>query len=411
MKSAGEKINHLQLYRLPWSLPDNPIVWMEPTSACNFSCDGCYRENLPDSHKPLHDIRLEIERYIELRNMDGISIAGGDPLCHPDIVEIVRQIASRGIKPIINTNGELLTPELLRDLKKAGVCGFTFHVDTTQNRPDSKGNKETDLNPVRLQFAEMIAREGGVSCAFNATIHEGNLSEIPKLLEWAAQHIDIVHLMVFILFRTVSFEEDFDYYAGTTRLKMDLIPYSTTIPCERSLTSHDVVDEIRLFQPEFSPCAYLNGNEDPTSLKWLMAGRIGTPGKIYGYVGPRFMEFAQSYHHLRNGRYLAYSHPSVNKKARSMLFLSPFDPGIRGTALTYLKDAISNPLRLAGRLFYQSVMIIQPVDILEDGRQNMCDSCPDVTLWNNRLVWSCRMEELNMFGCWVQCHPKINRPT
>jgi hypothetical protein len=408
MQSAGDELNHLKLYRLPWSLPDNPIVWMEPTSACNFTCDGCYRDNIPDSHKPISDVEKEVDRYLELRNIDGISIAGGDPLCHPDIVEIVRLIASRDIKPIINTNGELLTPEMLCDLKKAGASGFTFHVDTTQNRPDSGGGTETDLNPVRLRFAEMIAKEGGLSCAFNATIHEGNLSETPKLLEWAAQHIDIVHLMVFILFRTVSFKEDFDYYAGTTRLSVDLMPYTTTIAHERNLSSRDVVEEIRACQPEFSPCAYLNGNEDPASLKWLMAGRIGKAGRIYGYVGPRFMELAQSFHHLRNGRYLAYSHPRVNQRARYMLLLSPLDSGLRGAARTYLRNVLARPSNMAGRLFYQSVMIIQPVDILEDGRQNMCDSCPDVTLWNDRLVWSCRMEELNLFGCWVQCHTKSN---
>ena len=32
---------HLDLYRLPWTLADNAISWLEPTAICNLACDGC----------------------------------------------------------------------------------------------------------------------------------------------------------------------------------------------------------------------------------------------------------------------------------------------------------------------------------------------------------------------------------
>ena len=65
--------------------------------------------------------------FTRLRNVDGISIAGGDPLTHPNVVEIVKEVKRRNLKPILNTNGLALTKELLIELKKAGVFGFTFH--------------------------------------------------------------------------------------------------------------------------------------------------------------------------------------------------------------------------------------------------------------------------------------------
>src|SRR5512140_754814 len=102
--AASAVIDHRQLYRLPWTLPDNAISWLEPTSACNLACDGCYRENIPSSHKSLDVVRTEVETFKKLRNSDGISIAGGDPLMHPQIVDIVRIVAELGMKPIINTN-------------------------------------------------------------------------------------------------------------------------------------------------------------------------------------------------------------------------------------------------------------------------------------------------------------------
>jgi hypothetical protein len=37
---------------------------------------------------------------------------------------------------------------------------------------------------------------------------------------------------------------------------------------------------------------------------------------------------------------------------------------------------------------------------------SMCDGCPDITVWNDELVWSCRLEEQMKFGCFVRAVPK-----
>jgi hypothetical protein len=398
-------INHRQLYRLPWSLPDNAISWLEPTSACNLACDGCYRENVAKSHKPLEMVRQEVETFRKLRNSDGISVAGGDPLMHPNIVEIVRMIAEMGFKPVVNTNGGMLTPELLRELKRAGAAGFTFHIDSKQGRPKWKNKNEVELNELRLYYAEMLAEVGGLSCAFNSTVYEDTLSYTPELIDWAARHIDIVHVMVFILFRAAVPQLPFDWYAGGRKIDLGVLAYSETKERKIDLKSTDVVAEIRKRFPEFTPCAYLNGTEKPDSFKWLLTGRLGSKEKIYGYVGPKFMETIQTMYHLTQGRYLAYTKPAHTNLGRSMLLLSLIDRGVRGAAGSYFSAVLTNPLRLFTGLHYQSIMIIQPVDFLANGLQNMCDGCPDMTLWNGELVWSCRMEELKHFGCWVRSVP------
>ena len=89
-----------------------------------------------------------------------------------------------------------------------------------------------------------------------------------------------------------------------------------------------------------------------------------------------------------------------------MLLLSGFDDGVKRIAGKYMKSVFANPLNTLKKLHYQSVMIIQPVDFLQNGAQNMCDGCPDMTLWNGELVWSCRLEELKHFGCWVRSVPR-----
>ena len=106
-----------------------------------------------------------------------------------------------GWKPIINTNGLALSPKRLRELKRAGVFGFTFHIDTSQARRDSNAVIETDHNALRLKFARMLADAGGLTCAFNQTVTSETLDQVPAIVRWAQRHPDIVNTVVFILYR------------------------------------------------------------------------------------------------------------------------------------------------------------------------------------------------------------------
>jgi MoaA/NifB/PqqE/SkfB family radical SAM enzyme len=396
------QLNHLDYYRLPWNLTDNSISWLEPTAACNLSCDGCYRKNEKNSHKSLKVIKEELDVFTKLRICDGVSIAGGDPLMHPDIIEIVKDVKARDLKPIINTNGLALTEELLHELKNAGVFGFTFHIDSKQGRPGWKNKNELDMNELRLHYAEMLAAEGGISCSFNSTVYEDTMQFVPGMVKWAQKHIDIVQVMVFILYRAVN-NEKVDFYLGPKKIEMQQLVYNEETTERTDIKAQEIVELLRKeVDSNFDPCAYLNGSEKPDSFKWLLTGRLGRKNKIYGYVGSKGMEIMQTFYHLFNNKYLAYAKPKDARKGRLMLLLSFFDKKLRKTLFNYLK----NPLNIFRKLYYQSVMIIQPVDFLEDGRQNMCDGCPDITVWNGKLVWSCRMEEQLNFGHNLKSYPK-----
>ena len=82
--------------------------------------------------------------------------------------------------------------------------------------------------------------------------------------------------------------------------------------------------------------------------------------------------------------------------------LALFSRGLRKALWKWLK----NPGDMLKSLFIQSFMIIQPVDVFADGRISMCDGCPDSMFYKGRLVWKCRVDELQKFGGFVQCVPR-----
>src|SRR5690606_6964735 len=65
------------------------VLMLEPLLRCNLSCAGCGKIQYPTS---LLKKQLSVEECIAASdecNAPVVSIAGGEPLLHPDIVEIV----------------------------------------------------------------------------------------------------------------------------------------------------------------------------------------------------------------------------------------------------------------------------------------------------------------------------------
>ena len=398
-------LDPLSLYRLPWSLTDNPIAWLEPTQQCNLACDGCYRQNVK-AHKSIDEVQGELDTFARLRNFDGVSIAGGDPTLHPNVVEIVRRVTAMGRKAIINTNGLGLSIEMLRDLKKAGLVGLTFHVDSHQGRPGWRNKTETQMNALRDEYVDLVSRVGDLAIAFNSTVYEDTLDQVPDVVSWAARNIDRVNTVVFIMYRAAQ-KEGFEYFANGQKADMDKLVYTIDAPRKTDIGARDVVEQIRKSDPLYEPCGYLNGTFDPESFKWLVGLRVGTPQRIHGYASARMMELTQAGHHALTGRYMSYAPPVMLAAGRSALATAwTIDRGMRRATKNWLSSMVRHPVDALKKQHFQSVVCIQPIDLLDDGRDNMCDGCPDITIHEGKLVWSCRLEEYRQFGTLLTSVPR-----
>ncbi|HEY4688634.1 MAG TPA: radical SAM protein [Anaerolineae bacterium] len=386
------------IYRLPWSKNDNPIGWLEVTDICNLKCLGCYRQKI-SGHKTLDQIKEEVLFLKRWRNCDNISIAGGEPLMHPDILDVVAFIAQNGIKPIMLTNGVKLDRETLVALKKAGLAGFTIHIDSYQGRPHWREKNEVETNALRQHFADLIHDVGGLYVVFNSTVYPSTVQYIPEMVRWAQHNIDRVHGLVFICFRTAPLEEEVTYQRGDAMVDARFLSYASETQPDRNITSYEVHDVIKQDIPEFDASGYLGGTWKVDSIKWLAGAMIGTKRRMYGSIGPKTMELAQAGHHLFTGRYLAYL--SCSKVGRKVFWMSLVDKTVRATARRYFGDVLRHPLRLFESIYVQSIGVIQAPDIMPDGTADMCDSCPDMTYWNGELINSCRMDEYRLFGGFV----------
>src|SRR5207302_11130931 len=84
------------------------LVGLEPLFQCNLACAGCGKIQHPE---PVLRRRMPVEQAIGAIEESGapmVSIAGGEPLVHPEIDEIVRQLIARKKFVYLCTNAILI---------------------------------------------------------------------------------------------------------------------------------------------------------------------------------------------------------------------------------------------------------------------------------------------------------------
>jgi hypothetical protein len=392
----GPFVDTSDLYRLPWSKHDNPIGWLETTDACDLACKGCYRQKL-EGHKSFDLIKEEIVQFKRYRNCDCIVMAGGEPTLHPEFLETVAFINEQGMKPHLATGGQkLLDMDFLREMRKAGLEGMGIHLDSKQGRPGWTGKSEIELNALREEIADRINEVGKLNCSFGITVFRDNLEDVPALARWTLENRHRVGGFSFICYRGARIVPGFEWLVNgrPVEVKRSGIGYATKAEQEAlTITSYEVMRKIQEGVPEWEPCTFLGGTQSHRSVKWLIGVTLTTKGKVLGSMGRKTMEFAQVMHHLLYKRYLVYSRES-RYFPRAILALGLFDRGIRRMWKHYLL----NPLRIFRRVGGISFGVVQAPDVLPDGSADMCDACPDMTIWNGEFVYSCRMDEYRRYG-------------
>jgi MoaA/NifB/PqqE/SkfB family radical SAM enzyme len=392
-------------YRWPWSSNDNPVGWLEITDACNIYCRGCYRKKLT-GHRDLEVLKKEVDFFIRVRNVDTICIAGGEPLIYPSIVELVKYISGKGVKANIITNTHALTKELCTLLYKAGLYGFTCHIDMIQDRPGKQlGATEIDLMPLRQKIADLIFEvgRGKIYCTFNSTVYHENFKYLPDIVKWARKNVKKVAGLDFITYRGMPLKEGVSWAEvaegesdNDIKEKLGYVENANLI----DITSVDVYNLLKdNFGETYEPCAYLGGTSDVKGYKWWGGVYfMEKNGRVHGSLGPRTMEFMQITHHWSKRKYFMYL-KRRNTLARFPLLLTYVlgDKAMKKVRRRLFLSLL-NPINWFRPVYNQSIGINQPPDMMENGMSDMCESCPDACVWEGNLVSSCRLDEYRRYG-------------
>lgn len=103
------------------------------TRRCNLSCGYCTEFDHESPPVPLEELKTRIDALHRL-GVVNISLLGGEPLMHPDLLEIV-EYANRESQVSITTNGFLLQKELIDQLNGSGLSNLQISIDALKIDP------------------------------------------------------------------------------------------------------------------------------------------------------------------------------------------------------------------------------------------------------------------------------------
>lgn len=146
-------------------------AYIHITEACDHKCDFCYATQIGlggFGHADVEKVSKIINRCKEY-NIKSISIVGGNPVLHPQIMTILKKVRESGTKVILMTNtANFGDADINFVAKNLDVVMVTLHGDTSQLH-DSVCKKEGAYDDLMTCLLKLNGLGVEVDLAYNIT--------------------------------------------------------------------------------------------------------------------------------------------------------------------------------------------------------------------------------------------------
>src|SRR5579875_1595608 len=170
------------------------IVELEPLFACNLSCNGCGKIQYPTD---ILRQRLTVEQAVGAIEECGapmVSIAGGEPLLHPQIVEMVEALLERKKWVYLCTNALLLERKLEKFTPNPRFA-WVVHIDGLRERHDESVSRAGTFD--KAVAAIKKAKEAGFKVNTNTTFFNTDSPQtVRDVLDFLNDDLHVDQMMI-----------------------------------------------------------------------------------------------------------------------------------------------------------------------------------------------------------------------
>ena len=170
------------------------IVELEPLFQCNLACEGCGKIQHPEH---VLKRRMPVEQAVAAIEECGapmVSIAGGEPLIHPEIDEIVRQLIARKKFVYLCTNAILMESRLAK-FTPSPYFSWAVHVDGLRERHDASVSRDGVFD--KAVSAIRAAKQRGFRVTTNTTFFTHDSPEtVRSVLDFLNDELEVDQMMI-----------------------------------------------------------------------------------------------------------------------------------------------------------------------------------------------------------------------
>ncbi|MFZ5950476.1 MAG: radical SAM protein, partial [Candidatus Rifleibacteriota bacterium] len=168
-KSAGER---------------RPVVVWNVSKRCNLRCIHCYTNSdtsLAPDELTFAEGQALIDDLAEFK-IPALLLSGGEPLMRPDLFELAQYAVSKGLRPVLSTNGTLITPETAAKIKQTGFIYAGISLDGIGATNDHFRGMEGAFTKAMSGFRNCVAV--GQRVGLRLTLTRQNVRDLDRIFDF-----------------------------------------------------------------------------------------------------------------------------------------------------------------------------------------------------------------------------------
>lgn len=170
------------------------VLELEPLFQCNLACAGCGKIQHPDHVLRRRMSVADAVGAVEECGAPVVSIAGGEPLVHPDIHQIVTELVARKKFVYLCTNALLLEKKLDR-FTPSPYFAWGIHIDGLRERHDKSVCREGVFDTALSAINE--AKRRGFRVTTNTTFFSDDTPEtVRETLDFLNDDVGVDQMMI-----------------------------------------------------------------------------------------------------------------------------------------------------------------------------------------------------------------------
>jgi radical SAM protein len=173
----------------------------EVTRACAYACIHCRAEAQPkrdprelttDEGFRLIDELVDVGRPI-------LIVTGGDPMMRPDLLDLIRYAAARGLRVALSpTATKLVTLERLREARDAGVARIQMSLDGSRPEVQDAFRGRPGSFQRTLEILDDI-RSAGISLQVGTTVSRYNVDDLDAIARVVGEYGTVMWSLFFLV--------------------------------------------------------------------------------------------------------------------------------------------------------------------------------------------------------------------
>jgi len=169
-------------YETPFAQRKPIVVW-NCTRRCNLKCVHCYSQSCNERYEgelSNSEARTMI-RDLAAFKAPVLLFSGGEPLMREDMFELGAYARELGMRPVISTNGTLITKSVAEKIKRIGFGYVGISLDGVGDTNDKFRGQKGAFDAALKGFENCISI--GQKVGLRLTMTKGNVQDLPAIFD------------------------------------------------------------------------------------------------------------------------------------------------------------------------------------------------------------------------------------